>query len=107
MRKAYPSDLTDPQWAIVKPLIPVHRVGRPRIHDMREILNAIFYITRAGCQWDMLPHDLPAKSTVYDWDHKKLILTWQFDLAEFCFFCCAMASFGCSQGRSNRRDAWT
>jgi putative transposase len=67
MRKAYPSDLTDQQWAIVVPLIPVHRVGRPRIHDMREILNAIFYITRAGCQWDMLPHDLPAKSTVYDY----------------------------------------
>ena len=66
MRKAYPSDLTDQQWAIIEPLIPVHRVGRPRIHDMREILNAIFYITRAGCQWDMLPHDLPAKSTVYD-----------------------------------------
>ena len=67
MRKAYPSDLTDQQWAIIEPLIPVHRVGRPRIHDMREILNAIFYITRAGCQWDMLPHDLPAKSTVYDY----------------------------------------
>jgi putative transposase len=67
MRKAYPSDLTDEQWAIVERLIPVHRVGRPRIHDMREILNAIFYITRAGCQWDMLPHDLPPKSTVYDY----------------------------------------
>jgi len=66
MRKAYPSDLTDEQWATVEHLIPVHRVGRPRIHDMREILNAIFYITRAGCQWDMLPHDLPPKSTVYD-----------------------------------------
>jgi len=67
MRKAYPSDLTDEQWATVEHLIPVHRVGRPRIHDMREILNAIFYITRAGCQWDMLPHDLPPKSTVYDY----------------------------------------
>jgi transposase len=78
MRKAYPSDLTDPQWAIVEPLIPVHRVGRPRIHDMREILNAIFYITRAGCQWDMLPHDLPAKSTVYDYFAQwKADGTWQ------------------------------
>lgn len=67
MRKAYPSDLTDEQWAILEPLIPVNRVGRPRTHDMREVLNAIFYITRAGCQWDMLPHDLPAKSTVYDY----------------------------------------
>lgn len=78
MRKAYPSDLTDQQWAIVEPLIPVHRVGRPRIHDMREILNAIFYITRAGCQWDMLPHDLPAKSTVYDhFAQWKADGTWQ------------------------------
>ena len=66
MRKAYPSDLTDEQWALIEPLIPVPRVGRPRIQDMREVLNAIFYLTRSGCQWDMLPHDLPAKSTVFD-----------------------------------------
>jgi putative transposase len=78
MRKAYPSDLTDQQWVIIEPLIPVHRVGRPRIHNMREILNAIFYITRAGCQWDMLPHDLPAKSTVYDYFAQwKADGTWQ------------------------------
>jgi putative transposase len=67
MRKPYPSDLTDAQWAIIQPLIPCPGVGRPRIHDMREILNAIFYLNRSGCQWDMLPHDLPAKSTVYDY----------------------------------------
>src|SRR3954467_2187450 len=66
MRKPYPSDLTDEQWAILEPMIPVHRVGRPRKVDMREVLNAIFYLNRSGCQWDMLPHDLPAKSTVYD-----------------------------------------
>jgi putative transposase len=78
MRKAYPSDLTDEQWVIVERLIPVHRVGRPRIHKMREILNAIFYITRAGCQWDMLPHDLPPKSTVYDYFAQwKADGTWQ------------------------------
>jgi len=40
-------------------------VGRPRTNDMRDVLNAIFYLNRSGCQWDMLPHDLPAKSTVY------------------------------------------
>ena len=67
MRKPYPSDLTDAQWAIIEPLIPSPGVGRPRINDMREILNAIFYLNRSGCQWDMLPHDLPAKSTVYDY----------------------------------------
>jgi putative transposase len=64
MRKPYPSDLTDAQWAIIEPLIPVSKVGRPRTNDMREVLNAISYLNRSGCQWDMLPHDLPAKSTV-------------------------------------------
>lgn len=66
MRKPYPSDLTDEQWAIIEPLIPIHEVGRPREVDMREVLNAILYLNRSGCQWDMLPHDLPPKSTVYD-----------------------------------------
>ena len=78
MRKAYPSDLTDEQWAIIEPLIPVNRGGRPRTNDMREVLNAIFYLTRSGCQWDMLPHDLPAKSTVYDhFAQWKADGTWQ------------------------------
>src|SRR5512132_3127883 len=67
MRKPYPSDLTDEQWAILEPLIPVNTTGRPREVDMREVLNAIFYLNRSGRQWDMLPHDLPAKSTVYDY----------------------------------------
>lgn len=67
MRKPYPSDLTDAQWAIIEPLIPVNRVGRPRKVDMREVVNTIFYLNRAGCQWDMLPHDLLPKSTVYDY----------------------------------------
>jgi putative transposase len=67
MRKPYPSDLTDAQWEIVRPLIPVFTVGRPREVDMREVVNAIMYLNRSGCQWDMLPHDLPAKSTVYEY----------------------------------------
>jgi putative transposase len=66
MRQPYPSDVSNAQWAIIEPLIPVSTVGRPRTNDMREILNAIFSLNRSGCQWDMLPHDLPAKSTVYD-----------------------------------------
>ncbi|HEX8199603.1 MAG TPA: IS5 family transposase [Isosphaeraceae bacterium] len=66
MRKPYPSDLTDAQWEIIQPLIPVNTVGRPRTVDMREVLNAILYLNHSGCQWDMLPHDLSAKSTVYD-----------------------------------------
>jgi putative transposase len=66
MRKPYPSDLSDEQWAIIEPLIPVNRVGRPREVDMREVVNTIFYLNRSGCQWDMLPHDLLPKSTAYD-----------------------------------------
>ena len=66
MRKPYPSDLTDEQWALIEPLIPSHRVGRPRQVDMREVLNTILYVNRSGCQWDMVPHDLLPKSTAFD-----------------------------------------
>src|SRR2546422_9374590 len=70
-RKKYPSDLTDAQWALLGPMIPPtkqsKRGGRPRKVDMREVLNTIFYLNRSGCQWDMLPHDLLPKSTVYDY----------------------------------------
>jgi putative transposase len=69
-RKAYPSDLTDKEWAIVAPLIPpakTSRGGRPREVNLREVLNTIYYLNRSGCQWDMLPHDLLPKSTVYDY----------------------------------------
>jgi putative transposase len=65
-RKPYPTDLTDAQWAKLEPLIPSAKLGgRPRTVDMREIVNALLYLNRAGCQWDMLPHDLPPKSSVY------------------------------------------
>jgi putative transposase len=69
-RNAYPSDLTDEQWAILRPLIPAEKTGqggRPREVDMREVVNTILYLNRSGCQWDMLPHDLLPKSTVYDY----------------------------------------
>jgi putative transposase len=67
-RKPYPTDLTDAQWAILDPLIPSAKPGgRPRKVDMREAVNAMFYLNRTGCQWDMLPHDLPPKSSVYDY----------------------------------------
>ena len=68
MRKPYRTDLTDEQWKLIKPLIPPAKVGgRPREVDMREILNTLLYQDRTGCQWDMLPHDLLPKSTVYDY----------------------------------------
>ena len=69
-RKPYPSNLTDAQWTILAPLIPAAqtpRGGRPREVDMREMVNTLLYLNRSGCQWDMLPHDLLPKSTVYDY----------------------------------------
>jgi putative transposase len=67
-RKPYPTDLTDEQWAIIEPLIPkAKHGGRPRSVNMREVINAILYLDRAGCQWNMLPNDLLPKSTVYQY----------------------------------------
>lgn len=70
-RKRYPSDLTDEQWELIRELIPRYRQskkgGRPRAVDVREVVNTILYQVRSGCQWDMLPHDLLPKSTVYDY----------------------------------------
>jgi len=69
-RKAYPSDFTDAQWAILEPLIPAPRNpggGRPRELEMREVLNTLLSLNRSGCQWERLPHDLLPKSSVYDY----------------------------------------
>ncbi len=68
MRKPYRTDLTDAQWKVIKPLIPPARPGgRPRSVDAREVLNALLYQARTGCQWELLPHDLLPKSTVWDY----------------------------------------
>src|SRR2546421_8106116 len=67
-QQGYPSDLTDRQWAILEPLIPPAKPsGRPRSVDMREVINAIFYVDRTGCQWRALPHDFPPWSTVWSY----------------------------------------
>lgn len=67
-RMPYPSDLTDEQWEILSNHIPPAKPGgRPRSTDMREVLNALFYQNRTGCQWEMLPHDLLPKSTVHEY----------------------------------------
>jgi transposase len=64
----YPSDLSDGEWRLVEPMIPpARRGGRRRSINVREILNAIFYVLWTGCQWKALPKDLPPKSTVYDY----------------------------------------
>ena len=58
--------MTDEQWEIIKTLIPEAKPGgRPRMVDMREIINGIFYILVAGCAWYLLPHDFPKWKTVY------------------------------------------
>jgi putative transposase len=60
----YPTDLTDEQWAVVEPLLPAaKRGGRPRTADLRAVLDTIFYLTKTGCQWAMLPTDLARRST--------------------------------------------
>jgi putative transposase len=64
----YPSDLTDAQWDILKPLLPpASNLGRPRKNDLRDILDAIFYRNRNGCTWRALPHDFPRWRTVYNY----------------------------------------
>jgi putative transposase len=75
MRKPYRSDLTDPQWALIKDLLPVAKAGgRPRVVDLREVVNTLMYQARTGCQWDYLPHDLVPKSTAWDY-----FVAWQKD----------------------------
>jgi len=75
MRKQYKSDLSDKEWEVIKPHIPAgKRGGRPRTVEMREVLNAIFYVVKTGCQWAMLPHDFPPKGTVYHYFN-----TWRKD----------------------------
>lgn len=74
-RHPYPSDLSDEEWEIIEPYIPIPQTnrGRKRTHSYREILNAIFYLDRSGCSWRMLPHDFPHWKTVYsyfrNWRH--------------------------------------
>lgn len=67
-RKSYPSDVTDEQWKLVEALLPDAKPGgRPRKTNLREVLNAIFYLNRSGCQWRMIPHEFPPWRTVYNY----------------------------------------
>src|SRR3954469_9787593 len=69
----YPSDVTDAQWRLIEGLIPVYPGGRPRKTNLREVVDAVFYVLRTGCQWRYLPKDFPPKSTVWryfdEWRH--------------------------------------
>ena len=66
-RGGYPTDLSDNEWGLIESLFKVSYIkgGRPPNHNKREIINAIFYILRTGCQWRYLPNDLPPWKTVY------------------------------------------
>ncbi|KUN92520.1 IS5 family transposase [Streptomyces caeruleatus] len=82
-RRAYPSDLSDARWELIEPVLSAWRFerrgpaldfGRPPQHDLREIMNAILYVDRTGCQRAYLPHDFPPHQTVYGYFAK-----WQTD----------------------------
>jgi putative transposase len=62
----YPSDLTDRQFALIEPLLPQAKPGgRPRTANLHDVLDAVFYVNRTGCQWRYLPKDFPPFTTVH------------------------------------------
>jgi len=82
-RKGYPSDvsddewafvapyLTDAQWSLIAPMLPLAKAGgRPHSVDLCEVINAIVYLVRTGCQWRMLPHSFPNHTTVSTYHHR-------------------------------------
>jgi putative transposase len=67
-RKPYPTDLTDEQWKLIAEFLPPPLPGgRPRKTELREVVNAILYLVRSGCQWRMIPHEFPPWKTVYNY----------------------------------------
>ena len=78
-RRAYPTDLSDAEWALLAPLLPAAKPGgRPRSTDLREVLNALRYWLRSGEAWRLLPHDLPPWKTVYHyWRSWRLSGDWE------------------------------
>lgn len=79
-RRSYSTDLSDEEWEILRPLVPEAKPGgRPRAHETRELLNAIFYVLRGGCAWRLLPHDffLPWQTAYHYFRQWRLDGTWQ------------------------------
>jgi len=75
MSRAYQTDLTDAEWSYVAPHLPAPKApGRPRLHTLREVLDAIFYVLRSGCAWRLLPHDFPPWKTIHHY-----FRTWRKD----------------------------
>jgi transposase len=66
--KRYPTDMTDEEWSVIEPLLSAPaRKGRPRKMNLREVINAVRYLVRTGCGWEMLPINFPPWQTVYWW----------------------------------------
>jgi putative transposase len=75
MRKTYSTDPSDEEWSYIEPHLPAPNApGRPRLHTLREILDAIFYILRSGCAWRLLPNDFPPWKTIHHY-----FRTWRLD----------------------------
>ena len=73
--RRYPTDLSDEEWHCISPHLPEPTgQGRPRLHGLRAILDAVFYVLKSGCPWRLLPKDFPPWKTVYDWFRR-----WRID----------------------------
>jgi putative transposase len=77
--RRYPTDLSDDEWQCISPHLPEPAgLGRPRLHGLRAILDAVFYVLKSGCPWRLLPRDFPPWKTVYDWFRRwRIDGTWE------------------------------
>ena len=82
--RRYPTDLSDDEWRCIRPHLPGPTgQGRPRLHGLRAVLNAVFYVPKSGCPWRLLPKDFPPWKTVYDWFRRwRIDGTWERPNAE-------------------------
>src|SRR3712207_6077962 len=83
--RKYPTVLSDDEWRCIGPHLPGPTAqGRPRLHGLRAILNAVFYVLKSGCPWRLLPRDFPPWKTVYDWFRRRWRIdgTWELLNAE-------------------------
>jgi putative transposase len=104
--RRYPTDLSDDEWHCISPHLPEHACrGRPRLHGLRPILDAVFYVLKSGCPWRMLPREFPPWKTVYDWFRRwRIDGTWQRLNALSCAGVCDACLAGI---RTLARASWT
>jgi putative transposase len=85
--RRYPTDPSDTEWRCIGPHLPkpTGRGRHPRLHGLRAILDAVFYVLKSGCSWRLLPRDFPPWKTVYDWFRKwRIDRTWERLNTELC-----------------------